>query len=250
MELRGAVVVVTGAGRGIGAATARALAARGAQVVVTGLDEAELAATAASIGAVPIVADVRDPAHAERVLAATTARFGPVDVVVANAGIGHAGTFAEMPPERIDDVIAVNVRGPMLLVRAALPPMLQRRSGALVFISSVAGTLHVPREAVYSASKAAVEGFAETLREELRGSGVTVTTIVPAVVATQFFDDRGEPYRRRFPRPVPAERIATAVARAIERDSPRVVVPPWFKLPLRIHDTMPRLYKALARRFS
>ncbi|MDQ1706646.1 MAG: hypothetical protein QOF18_3012, partial [Frankiaceae bacterium] len=135
MELRGAVVVVTGAGRGIGAATARALAARGAQVVVTGLDEAELAATAASIGAVPIVADVRDPAHAERVLAATAARFGPVDVVVANAGIGYAGAFAEMPAERIDDVIAVNVLGPMLLARSAVPAMLQRHRGALVFVS-------------------------------------------------------------------------------------------------------------------
>ncbi|MDQ1694738.1 MAG: uncharacterized protein QOJ03_91 [Frankiaceae bacterium] len=244
------MAIVTGAGRGIGAATAHALADRGARVVAVGSDEAELVPTADAIGAHPLVADVRDPQHAQRVIETTLELFGHVDVVVANAGLGHAGDFATMSPERIDDLIAVNVRAPMLLARAALPQMIIRESGALIFISSVAGGLLVPREAVYSATKAAVEAFAEPLREELRGSGVTVSTVMPGVVATSFFEARGEPYSRRFPRPIPPERVAAAVLRAVERGVPRIVVPRWFAVPLRLRGAVPAIYRRLARRFG
>jgi short-subunit dehydrogenase len=155
-----------------------------------------------------------------------------------------------MTNERIDDLLAVNVRAPMLLARAALPSMVDRGHGAVVRVSSIAGALLVPRESVYSASKAAVEAFAEPLREELRGTGVTVSTVMPAVVATAFFDDRGEPYARRFPRPQPPERAAHAILRAVERGTERVVVPPWFTLPLRVRGVAPGLYRRLSRRFG
>ena len=251
MDLRGAVAIVTGAGRGIGAATVRALSDRGAHVIAVGLDEAELDAVADRTGALPITADVRDLSHADRIVATALDRHGRLDVVVANAGIGHAGAFVDMTPERIDDLIAVNVRAPMLLARAALPSMLAQGRGAVVLVSSVVGAVPVPRESVYSATKAAIDAFAEPLREELRGSGVTVTTIVPAVVDTDFFRDRGEPYLRRFPRPLPPERIASAVVvRAIERGDARVLVPSWIAIPIRLRGIAPRLYRALARRFS
>jgi short-subunit dehydrogenase len=155
-----------------------------------------------------------------------------------------------MTVERIDDLVAVNVRAPMLLAHAAIPIMQQQDSGAVVLVSSIAGALLVPRESVYSATKAAVEAFAEPLREELRGSGITVSTVMPAVVATGFFDERGEPYARRFPRPQPPERAAAAVVRAVERGSDRIVVPPWFAVPLRIRGAAPRVYRALSRRFG
>lgn len=250
MQLDGAVAVVTGAGGGIGAATAHALAERGARVVAADRDEGRAAAVGAAVGGAGFAADVRDPAHAQQLVDFAHDRFGRLDVVVANAGIGHAGDFVDMTDDRIDDVLSVNVRAPMLLARAALPGMLDRGRGALVFVSSIAGVLLVPRETVYSASKAAVEAFAEPLREELRGSGVSVSTVVPAVVATRFFASRGEPYARRYPRPQPPERAARAVVRVTEAGAPRAVVPPWFSVPMRLRGMAPGVYRALSRRFG
>jgi short-subunit dehydrogenase len=250
VQLSGAVAIVTGAAHGLGRATAHALAARGATVVATGLHEDELAEVAASIGGSHLKADVRDPAHADEVVQHALERHGRLDVVVANAGIGHAGEVAEMTTQRICDLVDINLRAPLLLTRAALAPMLDQASGAIVFISSIAAGTLVPRESVYSATKAAVEAFAEPLREELRGSGVTVSTVAPGVVATGFFDGRGEPYTRRFPRPVDPEVVATAVVRAIERGRRHTVVPRWLGVAPRVRGIAPSVYRTLARRFG
>jgi short-subunit dehydrogenase len=250
MQLSGTVAVVTGAGRGIGAATTRLLTQRGVRVVAVGDVAEDLERVAAETGATALVADVRDPDHAAFVVDETLRRHGRLDIAVANAGVGHAGAFADMTVERIDDLVAINVRAPMLLARAAVPVMQQQSRGSIVMVSSIAGALLVPRETVYSATKAAVEAFAEPLREELRGSGVTISTVMPAVIATRFFDERGEPYARRFPRPQPPERAAAAVVRAAERGTDRIVVPPWFAVPMRIRGAAPRVYRALSRRFG
>jgi len=250
VNLDGAVTIITGAGHGIGAATARAFAERGAQVVALGPEPDELTALAAAIGADPFCADVRDPAHAEAVVAHVRDRYGRLDVVVANAGIGHSGLVAEMSAQRISDLVAVNVTAPMLLARSALPIMLEQGRGAFVLISSIAGSLLVPTETVYSATKAAVNAFAEPLQTELHGTGVTVSTVVPAVVATDFFRARGEPYERRFPRPIDPSRIAAAVVAAAQTGKPRYVVPRWFTIPMRLRAVAPASYRRLARRFG
>jgi short-subunit dehydrogenase len=155
-----------------------------------------------------------------------------------------------MTAERVCDLVDINLRAPILLARAALAPMLAQGSGALVFISSIAAGVLVPRESVYSATKAAVEAFAEPLREELRGTGITVSTVAPGVVDTRFFDDRGEPYERRFPRPVAPEVIATAVVRSIEDGRRHTVVPRWLGVAPRVRAIAPGFYRALARRFG
>jgi short-subunit dehydrogenase len=250
VNLDGAVAIVTGAARGIGAASARALSARGVQVVALDLEGDELLTTVKELGALAISADVRDPEHADDVVARTLDAFGRLDLVVANAGIGHYGEFGEMPAERIVDLVAVNVRAPMLLARSAVGPMLEQRRGGLVFISSIVGALPVPREAVYGATKAAVDAFADTLREELRGSGVTTSTVCPTVVDTLFFRDRGEPYDRSFPRPINPERIARAVVDAAENGKARYVVPRWMSLPMRLRGVAPATYRAISRPFS
>ena len=128
------MVLVTGASRGIGAATCAALTRRGAVVVAAGRDETALAAVAA---ASTVVADAADPAAAPALVAAAVDRHGRLDAVVANAGIGWAGEFAGMDPARITELVDVNLRAPMLLARAALPAL--RRPGALVFVTSIAG---------------------------------------------------------------------------------------------------------------
>lgn len=250
MDLDGSVAIVTGASGGIGLAIARALTERHAQVIAVDVAADELAKTAADIGAEAFVADVRDPKHADDVVQHVLDRYGRLDVVVANAGIGWAGLFSEMPVQRISDLVAVNVAAPMLLARAAVPSMIAARRGAVVFISSIAGSMLVTDEAVYSATKAAVDGFAEPLRDELRGHNVTVSTVVPAAVRTRFFDSRGEPYGRRFPRMVTPERIATAVIDCIDNGTPRRVVPGWILLPIRLRGIAPATFRSIARRFG
>jgi short-subunit dehydrogenase len=250
VHLDGSVAIVTGASRGIGKEVVRALAERHVRVVALGVEPEELQKAAADVGAEAFLADVRDPAHADAVVQHVLDSYGRLDIVVANAGIGHCGDFAEMSPERITDLVSVNVIAPMLLARAALPSMLAAKRGSLVFISSIAGALLVPRESVYSATKAAVDSFAEPLRDELRGSGVTVSTVVPAVVRTAYYETRGEPYGRKFPRMLGPERIASAVVRVIERGTKRRLVPRWLVIPIRLRGFAPATYRALSRPFD
>jgi uncharacterized protein len=242
-DLAGRVVLVTGASRGIGAATCTALTRLGAVVVAAGRDETALAAVAA---ASTVVADAADPAAAPALVAAATDRHGRLDAVVANAGIGWAGEFAGMDPARITELLDVNLRAPVLLARAALPVL--RRPAALVFVTSIAGLVGVPGETVYSVTKAGLETFATLLREEV--DGISVSTVAPGAVDTGFFTTRGVPYERSFPRPIPASRVADAVVEAIATGRPRRVEPRWLALPARLSATAPRTYRALARRFG
>ena len=250
VQLSGKVVVVTGASRGIGAATARALAGRGATVVGTGRDAAALSAVLCDVGGTPIVGDVRDPGHADSVVRRTLDAHGRLDAVVVNAGVGYTGPFDGMPADRIDEILDVDVRAPMQLARAALPELVRHGEGSLVFVTSIAGALLVPRESAYSAAKAAVEAFAEVLREETRGTGVHVGTVVPGAVATEFFATRGTPYNRSFPRPIPPEPVAAAVLRVIEDSAERVVVPGWLRGPVLLRRLAPRGYRTLSRRYG
>jgi short-subunit dehydrogenase len=256
VRIDGAVVLVTGASSGIGRATAHLLAARGAHVVAVGRDAVALRDLAESIGGTALTADLRLPATADRIVAAARAARGRLDGVVANAGIGHAGPVAEMTAEQVASLVDVNVRGTLLLARAAAEAFREqaaagdRRDRGLVFVTSIAGAVGVPGESVYSATKAAVESFAVVLREELRADGVDVGTVLPGVVDTRFFERRGVPYGRRLPRPMPPERVARAVVTALQSGRPRTVVPRWLAVPAWLSAALPRPYRALARRFS
>ena len=247
MELRNAVVVVTGASRGIGRVTARDLAKQGAEVVGVGRDEAALAEVAAATGGTSVVCDVSDPGHVSVIADHLDSGPGRLDAVVLNAGIGYAGEFVEMSPDRISDLLDVNLRGPLLLARELAPRLVEQRRGALVFVSSIAGLLPVPDEAVYSATKNGMQAFAEALREELRGTGVTVSTVSPGVVSTEFFQARGKPYDRRFPRPIAPERISAAIVDVLRTGKPHRTVPRWFDGPARLRGAMPGVYRTLSR---
>lgn len=258
--LEGAVVVVSGASRGIGAATAEALGARGAQVVCVGRDAGALADVARRCGGSVVVADARDVAGAEQVVTEAVARHGRLDGVVVNAGVGHFGPVTQMDPARIAELVDVNVRGALLLARAGAAALAGPDGGdgardvgrvrGVVLVSSIAGAVGVPQESVYSATKAALEAFAPLLREELRPSGTTVSTVLPGVVETEFFTRRGAPYDRTVPRPLPAARVAAAVVEALETGRARQVVPGWLAFPAWLSAALPGPYRALARRFS
>lgn len=252
MELDGAVVLVTGASRGIGRATAELLGARGAHVVCVGRDEAALREVAGRCAGTVLVADLRGEDAADRVVRGSLDRLGRLDAVVANAGIGHAGPVVEMTSAQVAALVDVNVRAPLQLARAAVAAYREQPAGprAICFVSSIAGAVGVPGESVYSAGKAAIESFAVLLREELRDQQVSVSTVLPGVVDTEFFAQRGRPYDRRFPRPIPAERVARTIVDAVERGTPRRVVPRWLAVPAWLAAAAPGPYRALARRLS
>ena len=249
MNIRGSTALVTGATSGIGRATAVALARAGARVIATGRDADALAAIRDETGGTSAAADLGNPADVERLAAALDGPT-PVDILVNNAGIGWEGPFAAMPPEKIDDLMAVNLLGAARLTRALLPGMLERGRGHIVNVASIAGHVGVRDEALYSATKAALITFSEGLRYEVQPSGVRVTVVSPGVVDTDFFARRGSPFRRRRPRPIPPDRVAHAIVRAIERNRHEVVVPGWLRFPIWLHGVWPGLYRALAGRFG
>ncbi len=244
------VVLVTGATRGIGRSTAVLLAQRGARVVCVGRDTAAAREVASLTGGSWLAVDLRNPGSAQEVVEHAVAAHGRLDAVVANAGVGHAGDLADMPVARVAELVEVNLLSPLLLARASLPMMRAQRAGSLLFVTSIAGTLGVPGESVYSATKAAVEAFADVLREEVRSDGLVVSTVLPGVVDTDFFTNRGRLYDRRCPRPLPAERAAQAVVGALEAESRHVLLPAWLALPARLRASAPALYRRLERRFG
>jgi short-subunit dehydrogenase len=250
VRVDGAVVLVTGASGGIGAAVLADLTARGAVVLAAGRDAAATRRAAARTGAVPLVADLTAPGGPADLAARAVAVHGWVDAFVAAAGLGWRGTLQAMPGDRVDHLLALNLRAPIMLTRALLPGMLDRRHGRVTLLASIAGLTGVAQESVYAATKAGLIVFAESLRLEIAGSGVGVAVVSPGAVATGFFDRRGAPYARRFPRPVPPERVAAAVLQTLERDGADLVVPRWLAVAPRVRALAPRAYRSLARRFG
>jgi short-subunit dehydrogenase len=256
MRLRGAVTLVTGGSSGIGAATARVLARAGARLVIAGRDPARLDAVARDTGALALKADLAEPqgpaelADAALQVAAADGRAPGIDILINNAGVGWCGPVGEMTGDKIAEILAVNLAAPIELTRRLLPRMTARGGGRIVFVSSIVGATSVRDEAVYSAAKAGLANFAESLGHELEGSGVGVCVIVPGVVNTPFFDRRGRPYSRRKPEPLPAERAAEAIRSALEHDRQLVYVPRWMSFPARLHGAAPRTFAVLAHWFG
>ncbi|MER5290589.1 SDR family NAD(P)-dependent oxidoreductase [Streptomyces pharetrae] len=244
------VALVTGASSGIGAAVARRFAEGGWHLLLSGRDRDRLAETAAGTSAAVLPADLAAPGGPRLLARSALESAGRIDLLVAGAGIGWAGPFASMPHDAIDGVLGVDLAATLHLVREVLPAMVAAGRGRVVLIGSVAGCVGVREEAVYSAAKAGVAAFAEALRQELRGTGVGVTLVVPGPVDTEFFARRGVPYRRAHPRPTSPETVARTVWEAVTRPCDEAYVPGWLTLPGRVRAVAPGLYRRLLHRFG
>jgi NADP-dependent 3-hydroxy acid dehydrogenase YdfG len=181
------VALITGASRGIGASTARLLAGEGMKLGLASRSGDDLGLD----GALGIACDVTDPAQVDAAVARTVEEHGRLDVLVNNAGVGAYGDYLELPPEQLEEMVDVNLKGTLYAVRAALPHLLESDAADIVTIASVAGLRGLPKEAVYCASKFGQVGFMRALDHELREQGVRCTSICPGGVATDFAMGRG-----------------------------------------------------------
>lgn len=197
-NIRGQVAVITGAGRGIGAAIARKLAELGVSCVICGRSEAPLRDTAANITSEggkcePIACDVTDLRSVEALARQVQERFGRTDILVNNAGVGGpGGPLHQMPPDAWDKVMNTNLRGAFYCIRALAPVMIRGGGGHIINISSLAGKNALPNGATYSASKWGLNGLSYSVAEELRGHNIRVSVVCPGSVHTEFSPHAGK----------------------------------------------------------
>jgi NAD(P)-dependent dehydrogenase (short-subunit alcohol dehydrogenase family) len=228
----GQVVLITGAARGIGAATARELRARGARISLVGLEPALLHALAEELGpdAVAFEADVTDAAALEAAIAGTVARFGGIDVVIANAGVAPVGTVATLDSAAWERTIEVNLLGVYRTIRAALPHVIERQ-GYVLPIASLAAAMHLPMMSAYAASKAGVEAFADALRIEMAPRGVAVGCAYFSFIDTDMVREaRSHPSTQAsglIGGVAPLADAVTAIADGVEHRARRVYAPRW-----------------------
>ncbi|MBP1631756.1 MAG: short-chain dehydrogenase/reductase [Acidobacteria bacterium] len=220
IDLTGKVVAITGATAGIGAATARALAAEGAAVVLGGRRRARLDALGAELGemAAGVEMDVRDPEGARRLVETAVSRFGRLDALVACAGIGAYGGIMDLSDDKLREMMETNVAGTVWPIRAAVPVLLEAGGGDIVVVASVAGLRGAADEAVYAATKFAQVGLVGGLDRELREKGIRVSAICPGGTATEFAMGAGRtPDMPGLARMMRAEDVAAAVVTVLQQ---------------------------------
>ena len=207
MTLEGKVALVTGASRGIGAAVARMLDERGVKLGLTSRSGDDSASTPLRSPATSAISSSSSRSSRRR-----STRFGKLDILVANAGVGAYGPFLDLSREHLDEMIDVNLKGTLYAVRAALPHLVESGAADIVTVASEAGRRGLPFEATYCASKFGQVGFTRALDHELREHGVRCTNVCPGGVATDFALDEG---RGRSPEALPGMMTADDVAEVV-----------------------------------
>jgi short-subunit dehydrogenase len=261
MRLEGSTALITGASAGIGREFARQLAPLARRLVLVArrrdrLDQLrdELTAAHPAVDIETSVVDLSDRAQLAGLTNWLGTESGDVDFLINNAGLGDMGSFATGDPQRLEQIVLVNMNALTLLTRAVLPGMIAKRKGAILNVSSCAGFLPIAQFAVYAASKAYVTSFTEALRAELRGTGVTASVLCPGPVRTEFGDVAYRPGTHHRSSPafvnVGAEKVARLGLDAIERNKPLVIPGVVMKLAMFFTRLTPMPILRLVARFS
>jgi len=219
--------LVTGASKGIGRALSEELVRRGAKVGMVARSEDDVRAAANEIGGIPLSADISDQDAIRRATDEFAERAGGLNLVIANAGIARYAPFADQDLSDAEQMVRINVLGTIYTARAGLDHMLNHGSGHIVVVSSGAGLRAFPGAAVYGATKAADKGFAEALRHELSGTGVSVTTVFPGEIETELHTGRRDdlPDWRKSDDELPVQAAVEATLAGVEADKRNVYVP-------------------------
>ncbi|MHA6534656.1 SDR family NAD(P)-dependent oxidoreductase [Paenibacillus sp. BAC0078] len=246
MRLQDKVVVITGASSGIGKITAQMLSKRGAIPILLARSESKLKETAAGIPGVfgLYTCDVTNEAEVERTFAEILATYGKIDVLLNNAGYGKFAAFTEMEPQEFDDMMNVNYMGIVRCTKIVVPHMLERGGGQIVNVASIAGKIGTARSVAYTATKHAVLGFTNALRQELRKSGITVSAVNPGPIATEFFQtaDPSGNYEKSVARiMMTPEHVSMKIVKLIEKGKEEIDLPGFAAVGMRFYGLFPRL---------
>jgi short-subunit dehydrogenase len=256
VRLDGARVLLTGASRGIGEATAYELAAAGAIVTLVARRKTALEKVAARVRdhgaeAHVVAADMSKEDAVLAMVAEAEKAMGGIDVLVNNAGLGLSAPVADIEPADLRYVLEVNLIAPHVATRAVLPKMLKRRRGAIVNVGSVASHIATPDLGGYSATKFALKALSDALRMELQGSGVHVTLVCPGPIATEFAESVRGSFPEHYPsRPVgaPASDVGRAIVKAIQRRQAEVFVPAYYQAVVGVDSIAPQLMRVGGKR--
>ncbi len=255
-DLTDKVVFITGASRGIGRACAAAYHGAGARIVAAARTRDRLEALRDELGAERVLAvtlDVTSKEQRRNALEEAVSRFGPVDVLVNNAGWASFGSVEKMPADHVEQMVTLNFLSVVGMTQAVLPQMLARGEGQIVNVASVVGFQPIPRMTVYCATKAALVSFSDGLRMELAGTGVDVITIAPSSTRTDFFDAAAtvdvRTVRLAKTQYTP-QRVAKATVRASRRRRRTVILSVEGKTIALIHRAWPGLADAIMVRFA
>jgi uncharacterized protein len=247
VNLAGRTVLLTGATGGIGHAIAHACAARGAQLVLTGRRAEVLEPLATELSARAVACDLSRAEEVARLLG----EVGNADVLIANAALPASGLLSSFSVEEVDAALAVNLRAPMVLAHGLAAGMRARGHGHIVFISSISGKTASIGGSVYSATKFGLRGFALGLREDLRGTGVGVSTVFPGFISDAGMFHEAEVKLPGYVATRTPEQVASGVVRAIERDRSEVDVAPLaVRLGAAVAGLAPELSGRLQRRLG
>ena len=254
------VAIITGASSGIGEATAKRLARDGMCVTLTARRQDELERVAAEIQsadgqALVVPTDVRDRAAIRRMVQATLDKWGQIDVLINNAGIGYSTRVVNLDPVQWRAQVEVNLIAVIECSQAVLPTMLEQKSGHIINIASIAGLIGLPGSSTYGATKSAVISFSEALRREVRTSGVHVTAFCPGFVATGFSPrlkkiGEGRPNAQRLPGVMRAEYVADRIADVLRHPRNRVIIPPGWALLVALARAFPWFTDRVIDRFG
>ncbi len=247
MDFKDKVVLITGASSGIGRASAIQFAKKGANIILVSrsqekLDQVDEELKKLNVSTFVYVCDVSDKSQVKKMSETVLEKYGTVDILVNNAGFAIYGSISKLPIEEIESQMETNYFGMIYCIKNFLPSMIEKKSGHIVNVASVAGSFGLPGIASYCATKFAMLGFSEGLKHELKGTGIGVTVVSPIMVRTNFFDHKSfEKMPKYSPTTLSAETVGKAVLKAANSPRLEIIVPSIVRIVVWIKTTFPYL---------